>query len=556
MVNWARVADGPALGGGANSYARDLAMELAALGHEVTWISGGLAYVPASPRADRPPAIGPCVARRMPDVPTLAAPIRVIEIVNSPVLAHARFQFRDPIGEIAQPDLEREFLRVLHLVEPDAVHFHNIEGFSIGCVDASHAPSRSWPGAAVLFSLHNYHTICPQVYLMQRGRHPCHDSRAGRACAECADAPPREVELTLRLTESRDAAPPREPDRTVASILRRWIDADAPALPGRALRGPDDWRTPFPPSPDIPAPPVPSSLRPVFRPGDFTPADPGEPDEPLDNHARPDPPSPGPGNDYALRRRAMIDMLGRCDRVLAVSEFVRLKFLAMGVPGERLATMPIGSRLSDQARAAPASRPDRAARPPLVLGFLGYHNHYKGLHVLARALERLPDHALARLALHVHAKDVEMIERRLLALADPARAGGRLAGLVLGRGYDRADLSRLCDPIDLGVVPSVWWDNSPQTAMEFLAHRVPVLGSRVGGIPDLVREGDNGLLVRAGDSEDLARALARVAAEPSIVATLARRAGPGLGMAAHARDVEAAYRECVEGRRAGYAGGP
>ena len=70
--------------------------------------------------------------------------------------------------------------RLFGLLKPDVVHFHNIEGFSIGCVDVAKRA-----GAKVVFSLHNYHTICPQVYLMQGHRRPCFSFDNGHACDGC-----------------------------------------------------------------------------------------------------------------------------------------------------------------------------------------------------------------------------------------------------------------------------------------------------------------------------------------------------------------------------------
>src|SRR5690606_34218793 len=67
-------------------------------------------------------------------------------------------------------------------VSPDVVHFHNIEGFSAGCIGAVRRGARR---ARVIFSLHNYHTVCPQVYLMQGHRRPCWSFDNGHACTNC-----------------------------------------------------------------------------------------------------------------------------------------------------------------------------------------------------------------------------------------------------------------------------------------------------------------------------------------------------------------------------------
>jgi GT2 family glycosyltransferase len=77
--------------------------------------------------------------------------------------------------------------------------------------------------------------------------------------------------------------------------------------------------------------------------------------------------------------------------------------------------------------------------------------------------------------------------------------------------------------IDVLVVPSIWPENSPLVIQEAFLAGVPVVGSRIGGIPEAVTDGVNGLLFNPGDASDLASKLARLIDEPSLLETL--RAG-------------------------------
>ncbi|WP_181365013.1 glycosyltransferase, partial [Arthrobacter sp. HMWF013] len=67
------------------------------------------------------------------------------------------------------------------------------------------------------------------------------------------------------------------------------------------------------------------------------------------------------------------------------------------------------------------------------------------------------------------------------------------AGIVVHGAYDPADLPRIMASTDLGVVLPVWEDNGPQVVMEFINYGVPVLATRMGGIPDFVTS-TNGFL--------------------------------------------------------------
>jgi len=539
IVNWARIAEGASSGGGVNGYCQGLALELARRGHDVIWLSSGLTYVPTGL-----PGVEPqCRVRRHAD----HRGVRVFEIVNSPVIAPGPCQMREPLAEVSAPALEAEITRFFGLIEPDIVHFHNIEGMSAACVDAARTPSATWAGARTVFSLHNYHTVCPQVYLMQGGRRPCFDFDNGHACTGCIETPDPGAERRARAAQyrrdfapppARAAPPPRRPalsERLVRLVVRRLGEPIIePPWPGRAVEAFRDTVHDAPGGGPGEGP----------VPGAFA-FEPDAPEwRPLENVAEPDPPNARPLNDYGRRRKAMVEMLSRCDRVLAVSRFVHAKFEALGVRGSVLRTVPIGSRMADLAAASPEllapPPPFEGPTPrPVRLLFMGYHNYYKGLPMLCDALELLTPEVLRRFHLTVNAKAVEEIEPRL------RRLEGRLAGLTVERGYGAHEVPRLCSGKDLGVVPSVWWDNGPQTVMEFLACGLPVLGAELGGIPDLVEHGVNGLLHRGNDRFDLARTLAGIAREPSRLFQLRRNVRPPRSMGEHAPEVERVYAECL-----------
>ncbi|MBX3377357.1 MAG: glycosyltransferase [Phycisphaeraceae bacterium] len=464
LMNWARIEDGATHGGGVNGYCRAIGLELAQRGHTVISIASGQRYEPRHPQSA-------CRVERRADYHGIVCH----EVVNSPVLAPSMAQFREPLGEVSSPELESRFASFLREAEPDVLHVHNVEGFSADCVRAA---ARS--GVRVVYSLHNYHTLCPQVYLMQGHRRPCLSFDNGRACASCIP--------TVNPADERDkrCRPPSPP-------------VFHPAAP--------------------PPPPWETIDRPAWKP--------------LLNVVEPDP-TTSLDNPYAARRAAMIDMLNACDRVLAVSDFVNRKFASMGVRPHRLRTLRIGTPMVEMARGAGIAR-----KPPqpgvLRLAFIGYHNWFKGLPLLLDSLELLTPEVLSRIHLTVSAINLPMIEPHLRRL-EP-----RLAGLRTSLGYQPEALPSLLSDVDLGIVPSVWWDNAPQTVMEFQACGVPVLGAELGGIPELIRDGVDGLLFRGNDRWDLARRIAEVTKDPMTVERLKHGIRQPKTVAEHVDELEQEY---------------
>jgi glycosyltransferase involved in cell wall biosynthesis len=67
------------------------------------------------------------------------------------------------------------------------------------------------------------------------------------------------------------------------------------------------------------------------------------------------------------------------------------------------------------------------------------------------------------------------------------------------------------------VVPSIWNDPLPRVVFEAFSAGVPVVGSRIGGIPEMINEGQNGFLFEPHDSRELAGILSRIVSAPRVV---------------------------------------
>lgn len=74
----------------------------------------------------------------------------------------------------------------------------------------------------------------------------------------------------------------------------------------------------------------------------------------------------------------------------------------------------------------------------------------------------------------------------------------------------RNDVISLMAEADLSVIPSIWAEAFGYTVLESMAVGLPVIASKVGGIPELIEDEVNGLLVKPGDAEALASAVIRL----------------------------------------------
>ena len=87
----------------------------------------------------------------------------------------------------------------------------------------------------------------------------------------------------------------------------------------------------------------------------------------------------------------------------------------------------------------------------------------------------------------------------------------------------REDVLKVFRAADAALLTSAW-ENLPHTVLEALAVGTPVVATAVGGVPEVVRDGENGLLVAPGDLDGLAEAIRRVSADEPLRRGLAAAA--------------------------------
>jgi len=248
--------------------------------------------------------------------------------------------------------------------------------------------------------------------------------------------------------------------------------------------------------------------------------------------------------EIVLRNARVRRALSGFDRLVFPSRHHLLAFTAAGYPRARCRLLRNPAPDVDCVRPTP---PGDAPQEPLRLLFLGSLAEHKGAEVLLEAMVGLSART-ARVVLHgrATAEQRERLERIL--------AARRLHDRVQHAGFVSPELvSQTLLRFDAVVVPSLAAENCPLAVLEALALGRPVIASRVGGIPELVRSGENGLLFTPGDAGGLRSAIAQLASDRRRLREMGeqgRAAVEKLGLSGHIDALEAIYSEALRGAAA------
>ena len=199
----------------------------------------------------------------------------------------------------------------------------------------------------------------------------------------------------------------------------------------------------------------------------------------------------------------------RVSRIICNCDAVRQYLLDFGFPPERVVRIYKGHEVSWY-QTEPASREEFGLpQDAFVVGCCANVRPLKGIDVLLRAAARLRAD-LPRLRLLIVGQTLDQRCQRL------ARRLG-IADRVVFTGF-RSDAVRVMTCCDVTTMPSRRREGVPRAIVESMSRGVPAIVTSVGGLPELVRHEQHGLVVPPGDSEALAGAIKRLYGHPETIA--------------------------------------
>lgn len=236
-------------------------------------------------------------------------------------------------------------------------------------------------------------------------------------------------------------------------------------------------------------------------------------------------------DEQAERLRALLKALSRATALISPSNFLAQTYMAYGVDAGLIRVWRQGVNMG----LCPLRVPSSSVR----FGYFGQIKHHKGVHTLLDAWARLKSEGRRSLAIYGSDHGEAGYGARLRE-----RSRG-FEGLSWRQPIGHSAVWQALAEIDVLVVPSRWNENSPNVILEAQAMGVVVVGSNLGGVAELVRHGENGLVFTPDDPADLSVQLSRLLDEPALLPALRRSPIPFKSFEAELDQIEGLYADLV-----------
>ena len=189
----------------------------------------------------------------------------------------------------------------------------------------------------------------------------------------------------------------------------------------------------------------------------------------------------------SMKIHSLLQIYKDVDAFIAPSEYLKKKLAANGFSEEKIHCIPTFAAQK------------KNIGEDLLIGSYGLYfgriTEEKGVDTLVHTYEMMPDHFLK-----IVGDDTTEEAVRLKAyIAERGIGNIEFLGFKSGR-----KLEKLVHNARFVVIPSIWYDNLPNTALEAFQQSKPVIASNIGSLPELVEDGCNGYLFTVGSAEELA----------------------------------------------------
>jgi glycosyltransferase involved in cell wall biosynthesis len=233
----------------------------------------------------------------------------------------------------------------------------------------------------------------------------------------------------------------------------------------------------------------------------------------------------------ACRKKYMKRMINLFDRVFVPTSLMKEKMEEFGLDPSKIRKQPFGINLDyiDE------SHLTKTERDHVCFGFIGSLNEPKGAHIAIKAIRSLPSNLDVRLKIYGREIDFPDYCEHLRSLASGDER------IEFMDTFPNTAIGEIFQGIDALIVPSLWHENTPLVVYSAQSTKTPVIASNLGGLTEVIRHEDNGLLFEKGDVEGLASLMIKIINDREILKRLSKNARKPKGIAQYVDEIEHEY---------------
>jgi len=222
--------------------------------------------------------------------------------------------------------------------------------------------------------------------------------------------------------------------------------------------------------------------------------------------------------------------------IMVPTQLMRDIFVENGVRAELIRHVPFGI---DSSPLIPFQ--NKVASDVMRFGFIGTLFEHKGPDLLIKAFQSLPVDSKAELKIYGDLQQFPEYGKQLTELLEK-NARNREKIHFLGT-FPNAELGNVLQNMDVLVVPSRWYENTPLVIQSALATKTPLIVTNLGGMAELIRHEFNGLVFDLNSESSLAEQMSRVLKNPEILENMKDNIVPERTIPQMVDDIEAVYNE-------------
>lgn len=222
------------------------------------------------------------------------------------------------------------------------------------------------------------------------------------------------------------------------------------------------------------------------------------------------------------------------DAITVPTEIMKTLFIQNGFNENLIEKVPFGIDTSSL-----EGFQNKVASDTLRIAFIGTIYEHKGLDILLKAIQLLPDDADMVLKVYGNTEQFPDYASEVLELADASPAHKSKIHFLGTFANDK--LGEVLTEVDVLVVPSRWYENTPLVIQSALATKTPLIATDLGGMSELVKEGVNGMLFKLNDEKDLAGKLEVILRDREKLETFRENIGPQRQVKDMVDDLEMLY---------------